>query len=394
MNTIQPISQPIFQSVFQPIIKATSITLTLLALIACSSAPTTNSSIDYGSSAIAPNLIVPPDLTVPGGDESVNIPGMEIGRASQQDVVEKSRTATSNKRLVLPEIATVKIKGEGKLRWLVVDAEPDVLYEKLLGFWASQEMTLTTQAPLLGMMETDWIDHKTEAPSSSIFGSFFKSLLTADDNKDRFRTRLERSPIAGKTHVYITHSGLEFMLGGKTNKGQGTLGQAKRKGWQSKPRDIELEAEMLSRVVIYLGLSDEDSRVLLAQAGVEQAGAHQASAYLDIDESGLHSIKTKEAIDRVWANTLNVLDQKGIHYQDIDRAAGTIFVKRDVADDRSKDFFTRMISEKKKKIHDDMVIKIEVLAGNTVTTIRTKEGAPLTLKTAKYFLQFLFDELK
>lgn len=383
MNNIQP--------VFQSIVKSTSITLTLLALTACSNAPTTNSSIDYGSSSAAPNLIVPPDLTVPSGDQSVNIPGMEVGRASQQDALGKTGAA---KRLVLPEIATVKIKGEGKLRWLVVAAEPDVLYEKLLGFWASQEIALTTQAPLLGMMETEWIDHKTEKPSSSIFGSFFKSLLAADDNKDRFRTRLERSSVAGETNVYVTHSGLEFMLGGKSSKSQETLGQAKRKGWQAKPRDLELEAEMLSRMMIYLGLSDERSRVLLAQAGVEQAGIHQASAYLDIDENGLHSIKTQEAIDRVWANTLNVLDQKGIHYQDINRAAGTIFVKRDVADDRSKDFFTRMISEKKKKIHDDMVIKIEVVAGQTVTTIQTKEGAPLKLKTAKYFLQFLFDELK
>ena len=106
----------------------------------------------------------------------------------------------------------------------------------------------------LGILETDWAENRAKLPQDVVraaLGKVFDSLYSTGE-RDKFRTRLERNANGG-TDIFISHRGM-IEVYANTQKDQTV--------WQPRAADPELETEFLRRLMVKLGVSQEQSRRL------------------------------------------------------------------------------------------------------------------------------------
>ncbi len=116
--------------------------------------------IDYKSSASAPSLEVPPDLTTPQYDDRYAVTTAS-GLAAQ--------TAARPKQSdLLPTNPEARIAREGNERWLVVKATPEQAWSTVRKFWTDTGFVIATEQPAVGVMETDWAENRAEVPQGSV----------------------------------------------------------------------------------------------------------------------------------------------------------------------------------------------------------------------------------
>lgn len=178
---------------------------------------------DYQKSKTEPELEVPPDLIKSTTkNQDLNIPEVR------------------NTKAVLPVSKQAKIKHNANSRWLEVEAEPKIVWAKVKQFLLKNDFSLKTDNPSTGIMETEWAEYKADIPQTGIRKFFAKTLGTAysTGNRDKFRIRLERG--TDITRIFVTHKGME------------EVSHANNFIWQNRPSDPELEAEMLSRIKVFI----------------------------------------------------------------------------------------------------------------------------------------------
>lgn len=277
-----------------------------LPLAACSVLE--SDKIDYKSAAKAPTLEIPPDLTQLARENRYAMPGGVVTASGQQAARPAAATAAA-----LSSAGDVRIERQGNQRWLVVNRPADQLWGPLREFWQDNGFLLTIDQPELGIMETDWAENRAKIPDDFIrntLGKVFGSLYSTGE-RDKFRTRLERTEM-GTTEVYVSHRGMDEVLeGGATN----------RSIWQPRPADPNLEAEMLSRLMMRFGVEEQRARLELATAG----GSNQERAY--IDRRVGNALVVNEAFDRSWRRVGLALDRIGFTVEDRNRLDGIYFVR-------------------------------------------------------------------
>lgn len=136
---------------------------------------------------------------MPGG--VVSAAAMEANSKAQKPA--EGRTATA-------ALGDVRIERNGEQRWLVIKRPADQLWEPVRDFWLENGFIFTTEDRQLGIIETDWAENRAKIPQDVIrktLGKVFDGLYSTSE-RDRFRTRLERSA-DGSTEVYITHRGMQ-----------------------------------------------------------------------------------------------------------------------------------------------------------------------------------------
>jgi outer membrane protein assembly factor BamC len=105
-------------------------------------------------------------------------------------------------------------------------------------------------------METDWAENRAKLPQDiirSTLGKLIDSIYSTSE-LDRFRTRLERTPTG--TEIYHQPSRHARGLQQQRAKDQTV--------WQPRASDPELETEFLRRLMVKLGVSQEQSKILAA----------------------------------------------------------------------------------------------------------------------------------
>jgi outer membrane protein assembly factor BamC len=285
----------------------------LAAAAGCSTKDVPRSSVNYRNNKVLPTLVVPPDLTTPSESNNVPVPGTEIGtaslRASTKDV------PAVNDTKVLPEVENIRFEGAGDLRWLEVRAPIDDVFKAAEAFVAEQGLTIKDANPTLGRLETDWAESKPGVTKKGSWKNWFTAWQQAD-YRDRFSIWLERSERPGYVNVYLSHYGLERAFRDPdidVTANPNIL-------WQARPTDHALEAEMLARFAIYLGLSDQSARQMLADAGKNAVRARivldqaDAEPYLQIDQP----------FDIAWARTVNAVDRNGLSVASLNKERGRI----------------------------------------------------------------------
>ena len=147
--------------------------------------------IDYKSATKGPTLEVPPDLTQLSRDTR----SVGAGGAVSANSYQVGQAVTT-----LPTAATalgdVRIERAGSQRWLVVNRPADQLWGPVRDFWQESGFLLAMDQPNLGIMETDWAENRAKIPQDFIrntLGRLIDSVYSTSE-RDRFRTRLERSP--------------------------------------------------------------------------------------------------------------------------------------------------------------------------------------------------------
>ena len=225
---------------------------------------------DYKSTQAkgAQPLEVPPELTSPTMDDRYSIPDPKASTSystySQKPAATTgtapaaSAPAAAGAAAVLPKFDTVSLQRYGDQRWLVVHGDPEKIWPVVREFWIDSGYKLLRESPEVGLMETDWYEDRAKIPQDIVRRTVGKMIdgMYSYPRRDKFRTRLEKGVEPGTTEVYVSNRNVEEVLsgpqGGDTTK------------WVSHPADRELEAEMLSRIMVKLG--GGDTKVVTASA--------------------------------------------------------------------------------------------------------------------------------
>lgn len=363
--------------------------------------------VDYRSEGArsAPPLDVPPDLTQLGRDLRYQPPagGTVTATALQTAAVgTAAAAATSAATSVAPSGAAgnLRIERAGSQRWLASPASPEALWPKVREFWTENGFPLETDKPELGIMETSWAENRAKLPQDFIrrtLGRLVDNLYDSGE-RDRYRTRMERVPSG--TEIYISHRGMAEVAVGNNDATR----------WQSRGADPELEAEMLTRLM--LKLSGQSAAVVTAAAGKPAAAtapetpdpmaaaSNTPARARAIEGRGTPALQVDEGFDRAWRRVGLALDRSGFTVEDRDRNAGIYFVRYvdpKFAGKEEPGMFARLFGAKPQTGGADryrVVVKAEGTA--SIVTVLDSLGAPKDKdnESAQRIVQLLVADLR
>lgn len=333
--------------------------------------------IDYKSASKGTSLEVPPDLTQLSRDTRYNVPGGAVTATGFQ----AGQAATPN-NAALSSMGDVRVERTGNTRWLVVNRTPDQLWGPVRDFWQENGFLLNVDQANLGIMETDWAENRAKIPQDFIrntLGKVFDSLYSTGE-RDKFRTRMERG--ANGTEIYISHRGMIEVY--NNNQKDQTV-------WQPRATDPELEAEFLRRLMVKLGVTQEQSRAAVA-AGVAKPLARATTA------GGTPVVLIDEGFDRAWRRVGLSLDRTGFTVEDRDRAQGTYFVRYVEPDPNMKkdpSFLSRIFGGGA-PVKPPVKYRIALRSQGESTTVSVLDagGAPEASASAQRIVQVIADDLK
>lgn len=336
--------------------------------------------IDYKSATKSSTLEVPPDLTTLSRDSRFNVPG---------GAVTASAFSTGQTQAGVPVAANalsdVRIERSGNQRWLVVARPADQLWGPVRDFWQDNGFLLNLDRQDIGVMETDWAENRAKLPQDFIRNSIGKVIDSLYDTgeRDKFRTRLERN--GNSTEIYITHRGMvEKLVGGTSTV------NADRTLWEPRAADPELEAEMLRRMMVKLGVSQEQSKALVAGGAVKQT-SRVATV------NGTPVVQVDDGFDRAWRRVGLSLDRTGFTVEDRDRAQGVYFVRyvEPKADTKEPGFFSKLFGASS---NDAAPLKFRIAlrsqGESTTVSVLNTAGAPESSANAQRIVKVLADDLR
>ena len=225
-------------------------------------------------------LEVPPDLDTPDLKETYDIASARRS-AMEADGVGR----------VLPRDLYMRLRSEGNVTWLAVDAAPDGLWPHVVGFWRSHGFEITDESMQRGRIETGWREQKLNAPG-------------APRVRDMFRMRLERAPNA-VTNVYLANRKATLIDG----------------EWQVVFSDHETEIEVLYDLGDYLASRREVENGTMLRPENVRVG-------LDIENiAGVPVLTIGQSYSRVWRGLGVALERAGLSVRRADRSRGIYLVR-------------------------------------------------------------------
>jgi len=333
--------------------------------------------VEYQSAGKGPSLDVPPDLTQLSRENRYLIPGGTV-TASGYSASQPSQTVPT----AATSLSDVRIERSGNQRWLVVGRPTDQLWDSVRDFWQENGFLLAMDQNNLGIMETDWAENRAKLPQDFIrnaLGKVFDSLYSTGE-RDKFRTRMERNS-AGGTEIFISHRGMTEVYSSASK--DSTV-------WQPRPADPELEAEFLRRLMVKLGVSQEQSKALIATGAVK---SRSAAATVN----GQPVVQIPEGFDTAWRRVGLSLDRTGFTVEDRDRSKGTYFVRyvEPGVDKSEPGFFSKLLGGSAKSnppIKYQIAVRSQAEA--TVVSVLNADGTPDTSSNAQRIVKVLADDLK
>jgi outer membrane protein assembly factor BamC len=347
------------------------------------------------ASTVAP-LEVPPDLTTPARDNRYAVPESSRSSATlsgyQAERRETKPGATTP--VVLPPVERMRVERAGAQRWLVVEGEtPDRLWAGVKDFWQENGFLVKLDAPQFGVMETEWAEARIRIPETGVRGFLGRALDSAysSSERDKYRTRLERTADGKGTEIYISHRGMLEVYTTAHDPATGNMGDSR---WQPRNPDPELEAEYLRRLMMRLGAQEEKARTLTANAVAEQRVEVRKGV------NGIDKLEVPEPFDRVWRRVGLALDRVGFTVEDRDRTKGIYFVR--YADpELEKDprgVFARIFSsDGKVKAEQYRVLITQAGSSSQASSqvsVLNKDGAADSSRTAQRILTLLQEQLR
>lgn len=350
----------------------------------------------YKTSRSAPPLEIPPDLTSSSIRDTLAIPG--VGATYSQHASGEAGSGTQSAAAVLPEVENARIERSGDQRWLVISMAPDEAWSRLRDFWVDQGFAVETAEPDVGVMETDWAAVETPLPAGALkrLTNLINKGLHGVAVRDRYRTRIERGAEAGTTEIYISHRGAEQTYI-RDDASPGQQDDVGKMVWQPRPSDPGLEAVMLSRLMIFLGVDEQR-----ASAAVAEGAAAESRARLVNEDGGTPSIALDEGFSRAWRRTGAALDRAGFTVEDRDRSRGLFFVQYssqgDGAQNEKSGWLSRLkFWEDAEADEGDGAYLVRVVGETAATSsiaVLDEEGNPLASPTAQRILTVLHEQLE
>ena len=354
-----------------------------LSLSACSVLETDK--VNYKSATKGATLEVPPDLSQLSRETRYTVPGGAVSAAAFETAqAQQPRGAAS----AAPQsVGDVRIERDGNQRWLVVNRPVDQLWEPVRDFWLENGFVFTVEQPKLGLLETDWAENRAKLPQDiirSTIGKVFDSLYSTGE-RDKFRIRMERNAQGG-TDIFITHRGMEEKY---TSASKDTT------MWQPRPRDPGLENEFLRRLMVKLGVSQEQAKAAMASASA--AGAAAAPAARIVSAGGAPGIEMSDDFDRAWRRVGLALDRTGFTVEDRDRSKGIYFVRYvdPSVEKQEPGFFGKLFGRGSAQLPTQQYqVVVRTEGQSSQVSVLDRAGAAAPAADAQRIVKVLADELK
>ena len=400
----------------------------LLSLVACESLPFMDNTPDYKNAGRARPLEVPPDLTAIPTRDSFSVPGA----TSYSTYAQNKQNSNANKALLISPDG-IRLEKSGGQRWLVVNAAPSKVWPLVREFWTDLGFAVRVENLQTGVMETEWVDADKLQKSTAEVGALTKfdqwlDRVSGFADKRKFRTRLEVGENNNSTEIYLTHRSVTGAPDDGKNRVKTTLGEidtgyrsnANNEPSRTTANDLELDAELLRRLMIKLGVAEQQSKALLANAERNlNAKAVRAS-------DGSASLTLVDDFDRAWRRVALALDRLGFVTEDKDRSQGLFFVryadtniddapekpksfldklkfwKSDVPQDKSEQQDKDTVSQLKSwgksdpKYNQERQYRIRVKASDSgsLVAVVNAQGQAIPTITANRILALLYEQLR
>jgi len=415
--------------------RTTSLLLPLLLLAnltACDSIPFIDNSSDYKGAGRSRPLEVPPDLTASPSSDTYAVPG----GTSYSSYTQAQEGQEIGVEKVLQSPDGVRLERSGAQSWLVVDASAEKIWPVVREFWIDMGFAVRVENAQIGVMETEWVESDAikKDTSGNALDKFDKWLdkLSGFADRKKFRTRLDRGAEAGTTEIYMSHRSVSGAPDDGKTRVRTQLGEIEtgyRADDKSAPKadasDAELDAELLRRLMVKLGIEEQKSKSILAEAVVVKR------AEVVKESDGSARLLLNDQFDRAWRRVGLALDRVGFVIEDKDRSNGLFFVRyADVdiddtpkkkkglmetlkfwGDDDKKEAKTPAQKEQKSvidslkfwgsddkgKTNPDKQYRIKVAdgdAGNAVVTVIDASGARVRTTTANRIIALMYEQLK
>jgi len=297
-------------------------------LSGCDSVPFMNDKPDYKTADKAKTLEVPPDLTSISSNDNYSIPGS----TSYSTYNQTQGDEPGQKAKLLPNPDNVRIERAGSQRWLVVQARPEKIWPVIRDFWTELGFAVRVENAETGVMETEWVDASSLKDDKGNYLDKFQGWLdklSALNNRQKFRTRIDRGEDPTATEIFISHRAISDIQDDgkgriKTRLGEFETGytdtrRTKRDEQQSEAED--LDAELLRRLMVRLGVEEKKSKSILATS------TSPLRAYINKEKDGSVNLSINDDFDRAWRRVGLALDRVGFVVEDRNRTDGIYYVR-------------------------------------------------------------------
>jgi outer membrane protein assembly factor BamC len=347
-----------------------------------------NDKLDYRSSgAKTVSLEVPPDLSQLSGQGRYALAsqGGTVSASAFNNQQGQTNSAQSP-AVAAKSVGGVTLQRDGQVRWLAVDQSPEQVWPLVRDFWLENGFELPVDQAKTGVMETNWAENRAKLNQDGLrqlMGRVLDNLYDTGE-RDQFRTRIERT--SKGTEIYVSHRGLLEVY---------TDGRKEQTTWKARPADSELEASMLSRLMVKLGSTKEAAQAATASTGSKAAPV--ARAVLQAD--GL-SITLKGDLDQSWRRVGLALDRGGFTVEDRDRSKGVYDVRLASSQDEKKPgLVDKMLGwfGSSKSGSDTLTryrLQLAPQGADSTVTVQTSEGKPADTNGAREVAKLLTGNLE
>jgi len=268
--------------------------------------------INYQADEKVDSLIIPPDLTKP---------------SSIQALTEVEEIADDGQ--VLQRVQNIEIQRDKYRRWLLVDLPPSEIWTLSKEFFRSYGFKIETENQKIGLLETDYLEIETQVPDKSL-GAIRAALSKALKTQyglpiaDKYRIRIEPTDNPMKSEVYLTLSSIGEVVSGAMRV------------WQPREKDVELETEMLLKLMIFLG-NDRSDALSKIQSNTNE---NSVDVVVELSETGYASLLFPFDKQESWKLLGWALDELSINIEDRDQIEGSYFINVTP----NKGFFSKLLA--------------------------------------------------
>jgi len=340
---------------------------------------------EYRKAETTAPLEVPPDLTTTPVNDALVVRDGSATLSGYNSATRTRSSKASSGVLFTPE--GMRVERDKDRAWLVVKGDPATVWERAREFWLENGFLIRRENPALGVLETDWVDSRINAPGdiirntiSRVFPNAYSSAL-----RDSYRMRLEPGEEPGTTEIFITHKGLVEKLEGRTDEIQTTT-------WEPRPSDPGLESEMLKRLMIYLGTTPQRAEQLIASKAPPKDKAE-----LTKQGNGQPVLVVHEDFSRAWRSVGIALDRVDFAVEDRDRSAGIYYVRyNDPLKHRKKGFLSQLAFWSDEAPDEVTVYQIKLVddGADTRVMVLNEKGEAESPVTPVRILTLLYEELR
>ena len=342
-----------------------NIVLLSLFLVSCSKVTDPVKEIGLGSRDInyqadekVDSLIIPPDLTQPN---------------ALQALTEVEKLADNTQ--VVQRVQNIEIKRDKYRRWLLVDLPPEEVWTLSKEFFRSYGFNIETENQKIGLLETDYLEIETQVPDKSL-GAIRAALSKALKTQyglpiaDKYRIRIEPIDNPMKSEVYLTLSSIGEVVSGATRV------------WQPREKDVELETEMLLKLMIFLG-NDRSDALSKIQSNTNE---NSVDVVVELSETGYAALMFPFDKKESWKLLGWALDELSIDIEDRDQIEGSYFINVTP----NKGFFSKLLSVASVTKTYQLILKEDINSQSRVIFVDLSEENDE--KTMSYSAE-LFDQI-